>query len=200
MFTGIITDIGTLRSIEGDAGKRLTIETAYNIATIAIGASVACNGICLTVVERGLKTLSFDASPATLAVTTMKDWQPGQRINLERALKVGDELGGHIVTGHIDGVGVVEDIKEEAGSRHYILSCPPDLATFIAPKGSVTLDGVSLTVTWAEGHRFGLTLIPHTLAVTTWGNKRISDKVNLEVDILARFVHRNLSSSTNLLD
>ena len=209
MFTGIITDIGTLKSMEGEEGKRLVIGTAYDTATIAIGASIACNGVCLTVVEKGEGWFAADASPTTLTVTTMGSWQPGERINLERALKMGDELGGHIVSGHVDGVGIILDCSRAArpappiergsglakspdfasSSIDYTLSCPSELAKFIAAKGSVTLDGVSLTVTWAEGERFGLTLIPHTLEQTNWGEKQAGDKVNLEVDVLARYAY-----------
>lgn len=217
MFTGIITDIGTLKSCEGEGGKRLVIGTAYDTATIAIGASIACNGICLTVTQKGEGWFTADASPTTLAVTTMGSWQPGERINLERALKMGDELGGHIVTGHVDGVAEIIECspasssfqrKLESGeaevpafagtteARNYILSCPPDLACFIAAKGSVTLDGVSLTVTRAEENRFGVTLIPHTLEHTSWSGKHIGSKVNLEVDVLARYVVRNLQPET----
>lgn len=188
MFTGIITNIGILQNIKGEESKRLTIRCSYDTKSIAIGASIACNGICLTVTEKGSDWFAADASPTTLTITTMKCWQAGQRINLERAMKMGDELGGHIVTGHVDGIAVIEEKKEDAKSHHYTLSCPPEQAKFIAAKGSVTLDGVSLTVVWAEGNRFGLTLIPHTLEQTNWGEKQAGDMVNLEVDVLARYV------------
>lgn len=194
MFTGIITDIGTLKSIEGGSGRCLVVGTAYDTSALATGASIACDGVCLTVIGTGADSFTAEASPTTLSVTTLRDWLPGRRINLEHALKAGDELGGHLVTGHIDGVAVIEKREEEAGSRRYTLSCPADLARFIAAKGSVTLDGVSLTVTWAEGDRFGITLIPHTLSVTNWTEKREGDGVNLEVDVLARYVLRSLKS------
>ncbi len=196
MFTGIITDQGALRSITGEAGKHLVIATCLDTSGIPLGASIACNGICLTVVETGADWFAVDASPTTLAVTTLGQWKAGDSINLERALKVGDELGGHIVTGHVDGMGEIEAVKGEAGAFHYVMSCPPELAAFIAPKGSVTLDGVSLTVTWVQGKCFGLTLIPHTLAVTNWGRKQVTDKVNLEVDVLARYAYRILKPET----
>lgn len=196
MFTGIITDQGIVRSITGDAGKRLVITTRYDTASISLGASIACNGICLTVVETGADWFAVDASPTTLDVTTLGLWRVGDALNLERALKVGDELGGHIVTGHVDGVSEIIDCTPAFSSITYTLSCPPEFAPFIAPKGSVTLDGVSLTVTWVQGQRFGLTLIPHTLAVTNWGALRPKDKVNLEVDVLARYAYRILKPET----
>ncbi len=187
MFTGIITDIGTLTSIEGGTGKRLVIGTRYDVATIEMGASIACNGICLTVVEKEKGWFAVDASSTTLAATTMQHWQAGERINLERALKMGDELGGHFVTGHVDGVAEIIEIQEEQGCRHYVIACPAELMRFIAPKGSVTLDGVSLTVNWTKAGHFGLTLIPHTLEVTNWQEKREHNRLNLEVDMLARY-------------
>lgn len=196
MFTGIITDIGRVRSISGEAGKRLVITTRYDTANIPLGASIACNGICLTVVEIGADWFAVDASPTTIEVTTLGQWQAGDTINLERALKVGDELDGHIVTGHVDGVVEIIDCTRSSSSIAYTLSCPPALVPFIASKGSVTLDGVSLTVTWVEGQRFGLTLIPHTLAVTNWAERKAGDKVNLEVDVLARYAYRILKPET----
>ncbi len=189
MFTGIITDIGNLLRIEGEQTRRLVIGTAYDTTAIKIGASIACNGVCLTVTERGEGWFAVDASPTTLAVTTMGRWTQGERINLERALRLTDELGGHMVSGHVDAIARIEEMSGEA-SRQYTLSCPSELAAFIAAKGSVTLDGVSLTVTWVKGSRFGLTLIPHTLAVTNWSDKRAGDTVNIEVDMLARYVAR----------
>lgn len=203
MFTGIITDVGTLMQCEGDAGRRLTIATAYDMAAVETGASIACNGICLTVTEKGPGWFAADVSPTTLAVTTLGAWQAGQRINLERALRLGDELGGHMVSGHVDGVAtiiacapdtpVASPPHEAAGAAHFTLACPPALAHCIAAKGSVTLDGISLTVTQVDGAHFGVTLIPHTLAVTAWGERQAGDRVNLEVDMLARYMERMLA-------
>ena len=199
MFTGIITDIGTLLHLEGGAENlRLSIGTAYESARIATGASIACNGICLTVVEKGHYEqgdyFCVDASPQTQAVTTLGRWQVGQPINLERALKVGDELGGHLVTGHVDGLATVMSVKESGDSRAYLLEAPAALAPFIASKGSVTLDGVSLTVTDVKGTFFGITVIPHTLQATGWQSMQVGDVMNLEVDLIARYVKRMMEA------
>jgi riboflavin synthase alpha subunit len=194
MFTGIITDIGRLRSMEKTGDTRLVIETAYDAAGIELGASIACDGACLTVVERGVENgqnwFAVEASQETLDCTALGTWKEGQRINLERALKVGDELGGHIVSGHVDGVGKILDIRPEGDSMRFTFEAPEDLKKFIAEKGSVTLNGTSLTVNEVEGNRFGVNIIPHTQAVTTWGTAKAGDAVNLEIDMLARYVAR----------
>jgi len=191
MFTGIITDIGELTE---RAGGRLTIRSSYAAQGIAIGASIACDGACLTattVTAAGSGSLfTVDVSNETLSRTTLGDWRPGQRINLERSLKAGDELGGHIVSGHVDGVARIADIRPDGESRRFTMEVPPDLARYIASKGSVALDGISLTVNDVDQTRFGINLIPHTLTHTTWGARKPGDRVNLEIDVLARYVLR----------
>jgi riboflavin synthase len=193
MFTGIITDIGELTAREGG---QLTIRCAYAPESIAIGASIACDGACLTATEvspAGSGCLfKVDVSNETLSRTTLGDWQPGQRINLERALKAGDELGGHIVSGHVDGVARIVAVRPDGQSLRYTVEVPPDLARFIASKGSVALDGISLTVNDVDQSRFGINVIPHTLTHTTWSAKKPGDRVNLEVDVFARYVARAL--------
>jgi riboflavin synthase len=192
MFTGIITDIGRVRSVErapsGDT--RLAIDTGQDVNGMVIGASVACSGACLTVVELGARWFAVEFSGETRARTTLGDWQPGRAVNLERPLRIGDELGGHLVSGHIDGVALVERIEPEGGSLRFILTAPRPLAKFIAPKGSVALDGVSLTVNEVEGDRFGVNVIDHTRRATSFGEARPGERMNLEVDILARYVAR----------
>ena len=191
MFTGIVTDVGRVSAVvERHEVRRITIATAYDTATISIGASISCAGICLTVV--GLHEAAFDveAAPETLAVTNAKDWAVGTRVNLERALKVGDELGGHIVSGHVDGLAQVIDRKDLGETTRFVFEAPAELAKFIAAKGSVCLDGTSLTVNGVQNQRFDCLLIPHTLAVTTWGERRAGDRVHLEVDTVARYVAR----------
>lgn len=196
MFTGIITDVGTIASVETrGAVRRLVIDSLYEAGTIDIGASIACAGVCLTVVERsprngGGSHIAFDAAPETLAVTTAADWQAGDRLNLERALKIGDELGGHIVSGHVDGIADLVSREEIGETTRLTFRAPAALARFIAPKGSVALDGTSLTVNTVEGNDFSVLLIPHTLSVTTWGGRRAADRINLEVDLMARYVAR----------
>lgn len=191
MFTGIITDIGIVQDVEIRANeRRFIIGTQYDTATIAVGASIAHDGCCLTVTDILNKAYSVDVSPHTLAHTTLGTWDVGRHVNLERALKVGDELGGHMVSGHIDGLATIVTIKQEGQSRHYTIQCDRSFARFIAAKGSVTLDGTSLTVTWVKDCEFGLTLIPHTLDVTTWGERRTGDVLNLEIDMLARYMAR----------
>jgi riboflavin synthase len=176
------------------AGTRFRIGTTYDPDTIALGASIACGGPCLTVVERGIagnrSHFDVEASPETLARTTLARWVPGTRVNLERPLKVGDELGGHIVSGHIDGVATIVERHDEGDMARFLFEAPAELARFVAEKGSVALDGTSLTVNRVEGRRFDVMVIPHTLAVTTWGERRAGDEVNLEVDTLARYVAR----------
>jgi riboflavin synthase len=190
MFTGIVTDIGRVRSIERQGDTRLTIETAYDTAGVSLGASIACSGACLTVVDKGAGWFAVDASAETLARTTLGDWRVGTRINLERALKAGDELGGHIVSGHVDGVGTVAARRVEGASVRFSFEVPATLARFIAEKGSVALNGVSLTVNEVEGCRFGANLIPHTLAHTTFGDAEPGLRINVEIDMLARYVAR----------
>jgi riboflavin synthase len=190
MFTGIITDMGTVRRIEKRGDTRFTIATSYPMDEIAIGASIACNGCCLTVVEKGNDSFLVEASAETLSKTTLGEWAEGTRINLERALKLGDELGGHLVSGHVDGLARISSIKPEGDSLRFTFETPSSLARFIAPKGSVALDGTSLTVNEADGATFGVNIIPHTQAVTTWGHARQSQRVNIEIDMLARYVAR----------
>ncbi len=190
MFTGIVTDLGRVRSLEGDGDTRLAIDTGYDTAGLDLGASVSCSGVCLTVVDKGPGWFAVDVSAETLSKTSLGDWRPGRPVNLERALKVGDELGGHIVSGHVDGVARVLERRPEGDSQRFSFEAPGELARFIAPKGSVALDGVSLTVNEVEGARFGVNIIPHTAEVTTFGALAPGDRVNLEIDMLARYVQR----------
>jgi riboflavin synthase len=193
MFTGIITDIGEVLSIARTGDTRLRIACGYDVSTIDMGASIACDGVCLTVVDKGTGPRGWfevDASAETAAKTTLGDWSEGRRLNLERALKVGDELGGHIVSGHVDGTAEVVEMRDEGDSTRYVLEAPAHLSRFVAPKGSVALNGTSLTVNEVEGRRFGVNLIPHTKEVTTWGDVRQGDRVNFEIDTLARYVAR----------
>lgn len=203
MFTGIITDVGRIRSVERRGDTRFVIETAYDPDGIAIGASIACSGCCLTVVRKGRTDgkgwFSVDASAETLACTTLGRWSAGTPVNLERALKAGDELGGHIVSGHVDGVGEIVDMRPDGDSVRFTFEAPEALGRFIAPKGSVTIDGTSLTVNEVEDIRegadaprvrFGVNIIPHTQAVTSWGQAKTGNAVNLEIDMLARYVAR----------
>jgi riboflavin synthase len=198
MFTGIITDQGTVREVTGQGDVLFKIGTAYDTATIEIGASIAHNGICLTVIETGPDWYSIQASAETLTLTTMGGWQAGQRINLERALKVGDELGGHIVSGHVDGVATVVDIRPENQSVRFVFEAPATLAKFVAGKGSVALDGVSLTVNEVKGARFGVNIIPHTQSVTSFGAYKVGDRVNMEIDMLARYVARLIEKDADV--
>lgn len=198
MFTGIVTDIGTVVETEDRGDLRARIATSYDADGIDMGASIACNGVCLTVVDKGNgesgNWFDVDISAETLAKTNIgsgpKPWTSGSRINLERALKVGDELGGHIVSGHVDGVASITSITPEGDSTRISLDAPTDLARFIAPKGSVALNGTSLTVNEVDGTTFGINLIPHTQAVTIWGQADVGDLINLEIDTLARYVAR----------
>ncbi len=192
MFTGIVTDIGTVASTTPlPEGVRLRIDTSYDPATIDIGASIACSGVCLTVValpETGSNQRWFEveAWEEALRLTTAAAWTAGSRINLERALKVGDELGGHIVSGHVDGMAEIVAREDEGDAVRFTLEAPPELAKFIAPKGSVALDGASLTVNKVDRTRFDVLLIHHSLQVTTWGERQVGDRVNLEIDTMAR--------------
>lgn len=194
MFTGIVTDIGTIRNVARRGDLRARIGTAYDPAGIDLGASIACDGCCLTVVDRGADAeggwFDVDVSAESLSKTALGIWDSGVRVNLERALKVGDELGGHIVSGHVDGTARILSITPEGASMRYLFEAPKALARFIAPKGSVALQGTSLTVNEVEGATFGVNLIPHTQAVTTWGGMAAGDLVNLEIDTLARYVAR----------
>lgn len=193
MFTGLISDIGEV--VARDAGV-FTILTRYPAASIATGASICCDGVCLTATaiepDRHGARFKVDVSNETQSKTTLKDWQAGRRINLERSLRAGDELGGHIVSGHVDGIARIVSIRDDGESKRFLLEAPEHLARYIAPKGSIALDGTSLTVNEVMGDRFGVNLIPHTLTVTTWGAKRPGDPVNLEVDVFARYVARLL--------
>ena len=193
MFTGIVTDIGRVRRIEKKGDTRFEFETAYDTGTIAVGASICCSGACLTVVEKGEGWFAALASAETLSKTTMGSWREGTRINLERALMAGDELGGHLVTGHVDGVATVQGARPEGDSLRLRFAVPAQLARFVAAKGSVALDGVSLTVNEVEGAVFGVNIIPHTRSATTLGGLRAGDTVNLEIDPIARYVARLLS-------
>ena len=198
MFTGIITDIGRVAQVAMRGDVRARIDCGYDMAGVAIGASIACDGVCLTVVAKGEGAdgtggwFDVDISAETLGKTNIgaNGWPVGKRLNLERALRVGDELGGHIVSGHVDGVARIVDARPEGDSLRLTLEAPADLARFIAEKGSVALNGTSLTVNEVEGNRFGVNLIPHTQQVTTWGEAAVGDAVNLEIDTLARYVAR----------
>lgn len=191
MFTGIISDVGVV--VSRDGGK-MALRTRHDPATIAIGASIACDGCCLTVTalmpETTGSTFTVDVSNETLSRTTLGSWTAGRKINLERSLRAGDELGGHMVSGHVDGVARLAGITADGDSRRLLFEAPDALVRFIAEKGSVALDGTSLTVNHVSGRSFGVNIIPHTLTVTTWGSKRAGDMVNLEIDLLARYVAR----------
>jgi riboflavin synthase len=190
MFTGIITDVGTIRSVVQRGDLRIEIATAYDVTTVDMGASIACDGVCLTVVEKISDSFCVDVSAESAGLTNIGGWTAGRPINLERALKVGDELGGHIVSGHVDGVAEIVALRDEGDSTRVTLRAPEALAKFIAPKGSVALNGTSLTVNEVNGTDFGINFIPHTKAVTTWGSAAVGDRVNLEIDTLARYVAR----------
>ncbi len=194
MFTGIVTALGTVREIRplgGSADMRLTITAPWpDTPSIPIGASIGCSGCCLTAVEIGPDWFSADASAETLGRSTLGRWRPGTKVNLERSLCLGDELGGHLVSGHVDGVGEVVSAAPEHGSTRIVFRVPTDLARFIAVKGSIAVDGVSLTVNEVANDAFGVNIIPHTAAVTSFGSLRPGDAVNLEIDMLARYVAR----------
>ncbi len=193
MFTGIITDMGEVLELEKRGDLRARIGTAYDVAGIDIGASIACDGVCLTVVALGRTPKNWfdvEISAESVNMTNIGDWIMGKRLNLERALKVGDELGGHIVSGHVDGVADMIAMKSEGDSTRMTFRAPQHLAKFIAPKGSVALNGTSLTVNEVSGDTFGVNVIPHTKEVTTWGVAKVGDRINLEVDTMARYVAR----------
>jgi len=193
MFTGIVSDIGTVLETQQRGDLRARIGTRYDVSQIDIGASIACDGVCLTVIDLGSSPQNWfdvEISAETVSKTNLTGWQSGKRINLERALRVGDELGGHIVSGHVDGVAEVVSLHPEGDSTRVTLRAPRELAKYIAPKGSVALNGTSLTVNEVQGCDFGINFIPHTKAVTTWGDVAAGDLINLEIDTLARYVAR----------
>jgi riboflavin synthase len=194
MFTGIITDIGHISAVEHRGDLRVTIATGYDTAGLVIGASVACSGVCLTVVSKAPGSFSVDVSGETQRRTAAGQWTEGRRLNLERALKVGDELGGHIVTGHVDAVGRIEAVDPEGDSTRFTIHVPKSIAPFVAPKGSICLDGVSLTVNTVtdtpDGARFTINVIPHTAQWTTFGSAKAGDELNIEIDVLARYLAR----------
>jgi riboflavin synthase len=204
MFTGIVTDVGRVRRLRRatgiEDGLDLSIATAYDTAEIALGASIACSGVCLTVVAVEPGAFSVQASAETLACSTLSEWTEGTAVNLERALRVGDELGGHIVSGHVDGVARIVDRRPEGESVRFVIEAPPALMPFIAPKGSVALDGVSLTVNEVEHDRFGVNIIPHTLSHTGFGEARPGQSMNLEIDPLARYVARLLAARAEIAE
>jgi riboflavin synthase len=191
MFTGIVTDVGRVRSVrETNRDRRFEIETGFDLATLDIGASVSHAGCCLTVVEKGEGWFAVEVSGETLSLTTLADWTEGRPVNLERAARVGDELGGHIVSGHVDGIGEVLSVENDGGSHRVRIRAPRPLHRLIAPKGSITVEGVSLTVNEVEDDVFGVNLIPHTWDVTTLGTLTPGARVNLEIDMLARYLAR----------
>jgi riboflavin synthase len=194
MFTGIVTDIGNIVAVSRQGDLRVEISTSYDVGTIDLGASISCSGVCLTVVDKAPGRVAFDVSAETVSRTAADMWTQGRRLNLERALKLGDELGGHIVTGHVDGIGVVAEWREEGGSHRLTIAAGKDLAPYVAAKGSITVDGVSLTVNAVEdtdaGVNLMLNIIPHTAAVTTFGSLQPGQAVNLEIDVLARYLQR----------
>ena len=198
MFTGIITDIGTVRSAEQRGDLRLVIGCGYDMGTVDLGASIACSGVCLTVVDKGEDWFAVDVSGETLSRTAANQWEEGARLNLERALRVGDELGGHIVTGHVDGVGEVIGVCPEGASTRIGIRVPARLGPALAPKGSVTLDGVSLTVNEVrdaeDGTHLSVNIIPHTAQETTLGELKAGRQVNVEIDVLARYLERMLAA------
>jgi len=193
MFTGIVTDIGKVLELEKRGDLRARIGTSYDISGIDIGASIACEGVCLTVIAMGSNPQNWfdvEISAESVGLTNAASWEVGQPLNLERALKVGDELGGHIVSGHVDGMAEVISMEDEGDSTRYQFRAPDALAKFIAPKGSVALNGTSLTVNDVQGATFGVNIIPHTKTVTTWGATKVGDMINLEIDTMARYVAR----------
>lgn len=191
MFTGIVTDVGRVRAVRAaNRDRRLEVETAYDVASIDLGASISHSGCCLTVVDKGDDWFATEISGETLAMSTLGDWAPGQPVNLERAARLGGELGGHIVSGHVDGVGEVLSVEPEGGSRRIRLRAPRPLHRYIAPKGSIAVDGVSLTVNEVQDDVFGVNIIPHTWESTTLGLLKPGSRVNLEIDMLARYLAR----------
>lgn len=197
MFTGIITAMGTVTRVDTERGdRRFVIETPWDMDRVAIGASIACSGCCLTAVEKSGHSFVVDVSAESLLKTNLGSWHEGSRINLESSLKVGDELGGHIVSGHVDALACVESIKREGDSHRLKIKVPQAFKHYLAPKGSVALDGVSLTVNEVEDDVFGVNIIPHTWAVTSLGQCKVGDYLNLEIDVLARYVARMLGKES----
>lgn len=193
MFTGIVSDVGKVRHVEKRGDTHFVIATRYDVSGLEMGASIACAGACMTVIDKGSpkdRWFAFTASAETLSKTTLGDWKVGDLVNLERPMRVGDEFGGHIVTGHVDAVAEIVAVKPEGESVRMVFEAPAPLARFVAPKGSVALDGVSLTVNDVDGARFGVNVIPHTQKVTTFGQARPGRRVNFEIDLLARYVAR----------
>jgi riboflavin synthase len=200
MFTGLITDLGRIREVRrppaGAADDaRFVIDSTYDPDTLSVGASIACSGACLTVVAIDPQGFAVDVSGETLSKTTLGAWQAGTAVNLERSMRMGDEIGGHLVAGHVDGVARIVERRQEGGSWRFSVEVPDSLEKLIAPKGSVALDGVSLTVNEVAGNRFGVNIIPHTFSVTTFGERDVGDSLNLEVDLLARYVARQLEGT-----
>jgi len=194
MFTGIVTDVGTVRSAEQRGDLRLVIETGYDMDTVDLGASISCSGVCLTVVDKGDDWFAVDVSGETASKTARDHWREGARLNLERALRLGDELGGHIVTGHVDAVSEVTGLAADGDSTRMELRLAKNLAPMIAPKGSITLDGVSLTINDVTGDHFSVNVIPHTGQNTTLGNLKLGQQLNVEIDVLARYIHRMVAA------
>src|SRR5215470_1866739 len=197
MFTGIVTDVGKVRHVEKRGDTHIVIATHYDVTAVDMGASIACSGVCMTVVDKGTardRWFAVTASGETLSKTTLADWKVGDAVNLERPMRVGDEFGGHIVTGHVDGTAELTRLVPEGESTRMTFQVPQGLARYVASKGSVALDGVSLTVNEVDGSRFGVNIIPHTLKVTTFGRARPGWKVNFEIDLLARYVARLVKS------
>ncbi len=192
MFTGIVTDLGRIRKVEKRGDTRIEIETSYDTDDIDIGASIACSGPCLTVIEKGKGWFAIEASAETLDKTGLGDWKIGTPVNLERAMRVGEELGGHIVSGHVDAVATIVDMKPEGDSVRFTFEAPERFSLYITPKGSICLDGVSLTVNEVDDNRFGVNIISHTQSVTTFGERKVGDRINMEVDTIARYVARLL--------
>jgi riboflavin synthase len=192
MFTGIVTDLGRVKRLRRRVMLDLTIATTYDTSTIPVGASIACSGACLTVVAVEPGAFSVQASAETLACTTLSEWEEGTLVNLERPLRLGDELGGHLVLGHVDGLTHVVERRSEGESERFVFESPRELAQFIAPKGSVALDGVSLTVNEVSKNRFGVNIIPHTLSCTSFGRAQPGQRMNLEIDLIARYAARLL--------
>lgn len=190
MFTGIVTDIGTITKTEDRGDLRARISCSYDMNGVDLGASIACDGACLTVIDKGGDWFDVDISAETISKTNLDTWKSGKRINLERALKLGDELGGHIVAGHVDGLAIIAKMHDEGDSTRVTLTAPDHLAKFIAQKGSVTLNGASLTVNDVNGADFDINFIPHTKTHTTWGEAQVGDRINLEIDTMARYVAR----------
>lgn len=190
MFTGIVTDIGTIQKTEDRGDLRARISCSYDMSGVDLGASIASDGVCLTVIAKGDDWYDVDISAETVSKTNLDSWKAGKRVNLERALKLGDELGGHIVSGHVDGLATITKMQDDGDSTRVTLAAPDNLAKFIAQKGSVTLNGASLTVNDVNGAEFDINFIPHTKTHTTWGAAKVGDKVNLEIDTMARYVAR----------